>query len=165
MRYSGPLVSSRIAMGRFSFFAHLRQNPVDARLMLLDGVPCEKFSRATFMPARHIFSQRLLVLGTGRADRADDFRFTHSEIPLRLQEYASSEAAGLSARHKKRTSHDCVRWRKSRPRASCAKSRHKPQINRALLHPMTDSTTYPRLHAQYSTARVSLSILQTPAPC
>ena len=53
IRYSGPLVSSRMAMGRFN----------SARTALImsiflwcsSWVPWEKFRRTTFSPARHIF--------------------------------------------------------------------------------------------------------------
>ena len=50
--YSGPFVSSIIAIGRFSCSRTLTMVLIFA--CCSSCVPCEKFSLATFMPARHI---------------------------------------------------------------------------------------------------------------
>ena len=55
MRYSGPLVSSMMAMGRFSFSRTFLTRSIF--LCCSGWVPWEKFSRATFIPARHIRSR------------------------------------------------------------------------------------------------------------
>ena len=55
MRYSGPLVSSRMATGRSSFS---RTFLIRSIFSLCSGwVPWEKLTRATFMPASIIFSK------------------------------------------------------------------------------------------------------------
>lgn len=53
IRYSGPFVSSMMAIGSFSFSLTFLMSLFFARCS--SCVPCQKFNRATFIPFLHIY--------------------------------------------------------------------------------------------------------------